>query len=76
MVEKREFVSFFLQQGKWSNTYLFFRYKLDWTITEYSKYTTTMGMLGVAAQFIVMPLITSSWGLRLPDSIILIVSTH
>ena len=33
-------------------------------------------MLGVAAQFIVMPLITSSWGLRLPDSIILIVSTH
>ena len=33
-----------------------------------------MGMLGVAAQFIVMPLISSSWGLRLSDSIILIVS--
>ena len=61
--------------GKWSNMYLFFRMKHNWTITEYTRYTTTLGMVGVGAQFLVMPFLTSSWGLQLRDTTILLVST-
>ena len=58
--------------GKWANTYLFFRRSLKWTIVEYSRYTTTFGMVGVGAQYLLMPLMSKY--LRWSDTTILIVS--
>ncbi len=60
------------QMGKWSNMYLFFRKKLKWTIIEYSRYTTVMGMVGVAAQYLLMPVLSGK--LQLKDTTILLVS--
>lgn len=58
--------------GKWSNMYLFFRKKMKWTIIEYSRYTTILGMVGVAAQYCIMPFLTSY--LKMRDTTILLVS--
>jgi hypothetical protein len=52
--------------------YLFFRRKFKWTIIEYSRYTTTLGMVGVAAQYILMPMLTNV--LKMRDTTILLVS--
>ena len=43
----------YLQAGKWSSMYLFFRIKLDFEITDYTQYTSIMGMVGVGKHSVV-----------------------
>ena len=65
--------SFFkcLQMGKWSSIYYFFRRTLKWSILEYTRYTSILGMVGVFANFFIMPFLSNT--LKLRDTTILLV---
>ena len=65
------YYSLFLQMGKWSNSYLFFRRTLKWDIKEYSAYITAYGLLGMVATYLLMPFLTDY--LKLRDTTILMV---
>ena len=65
------YYSLFLQMGKWSNSYLFFRRTLKWDIKEYSTYITAYGLLGMVATYLLMPFLTDY--LKLRDTTILMV---
>lgn len=65
-------IEIFCIMGKWSNMYLFFRKKLKWTIIEYTRYTTILGMVGVGAQYVVMPILSKYFRLR--DTTILLMN--
>ena len=66
--------SFFkcLQMGKWSSIYYYFRRTLKWSILEYTRYTSILGMVGVFANFFIMPFLSNT--LKLRDTTILLVS--
>ena len=63
--------AFLLQIGKWSTSYLFFRRTMKWDVKEYSTYTTTYGLLGMVATYLIMPILTDYFKLR--DTTILMV---
>ena len=52
----------FAMNGKWSSLYLYLRRKLNFDIVQYSYYTTTMGVIGIFAQYFAVPLLTRRFG--------------
>ena len=63
----------FAAKGKWNTSFLYFRKVLSWTLTEWSFYMTTLGMLGAVANYILVPLLSRK--LLLHDSTISIIDT-
>ena len=61
----------FALHGKWSCMFLYFRRVLDWSIVEFSRYTSILGCLGLIAQYALVPLLSSK--LKLHDSTISIM---
>ena len=61
-----------MQIGKWGTSFLYFRKALKWTMVEYTRYTVILGVVGVFAQYCVMPLFSKVLGFR--DTTILLVS--
>ena len=47
------------------------RRKLDWNIIDYTTYTVVLGVIGMTAQFIAIPLLSEK--LKLRDSTIIII---
>ena len=64
----------FALNGKWSSFYLFFRRQLQWTIIEYSRYTTILGVIGLVAQYLVVPFLTKK--LHFQDYTIAIIGKY
>lgn len=60
--------------GKWGSLFLYFRKILDWTILEYSRYTTTLGVIGLLAQYIAVPFLTAK--LNFQDYTIAMLGTY
>ena len=48
----------FLSQGRWSSLFLFFKKHLKWTAVDYSRYITICGVLGMLAQYVVVPVLS------------------
>ena len=63
-----------MQNGKLMNMYLFFRRKLKWDMTKYTNYFTAIGLLGLAAPYLIIPILTDT--LRFKDTTILLVSNY
>ena len=61
----------FINVGDWGNQYLYLRLQLDWTLIDYTTYTITVGVVGMAAQYIAIPVLSEVFGLR--DSTIIII---
>ena len=57
--------------GDCGNQYLYLRRKLNWDITDYTTFTIIVGVIGMAAQYIVIPLLSEKF--RLEDSTIIII---
>ena len=58
----------FAQKGLWSSRFLFLRKVLSWTSLEYSRYTTILGVIGLLAQYIAVPILANK--VKLHDSTI------
>ena len=58
----------FAMKGKCSCMFLYFRRTLEWSIMEFSMYTSFLGALGMVAQYLLVPLLTTR--LKLHDSTI------
>lgn len=58
----------FLSQGRWSSLFLFFRKHLKWSVIQYSRYTTILGVFGLLAQYIFVPFLSTR--LKLHDTTI------
>lgn len=69
-----EFTIALLQNGKGMNMYLFFRRELKWDMTKYTNYYTAIGLLGLAAPYLIIPTLTDK--LRFKDTTILLVSNY
>ena len=67
--EMEQFIN--VGSGDCGNQYLYLRRKLDWELIDYTTFTIIVGVIGVAAQYIVIPLMSEKFGLR--DSTIVIV---
>ena len=58
----------FAQKGLWSGRFLFLRKVLSWTSLEYSRYTTILGVIGLLAQYVAVPVLANK--VKLHDSTI------
>ena len=63
----------FTLNGRWETYYLFFRRQWKWTVIDYSRYTTVLGVLCLLAQYITVPFLSAK--LRLSDYNIAVLST-
>ena len=61
----------FINVGDLGFQYLYLRRKLDWDIIDYTTYTIVAGMIGLAAQYIIVPTLSEKFNLR--DSTIIII---
>ena len=61
----------FINVGDWGNQYLYLRRTLEWTIIDYTTYTIIIGVVGLAAQYIAIPLLSEK--LKFRDSSIIII---
>ena len=61
----------FINVGDWGNQYLYLRRKLEWDIIDYTTFTIVVGVVGLAAQYIAIPLLSEK--LKLRDSTIIII---
>ena len=61
----------FINVGDWGNQYLYLRRKLNWNIIDYTTFTIVVGVVGLAAQYIAIPLLSEKLHLR--DSTIIII---
>ena len=61
----------FINVGDRGNTYLYLRRTLEWTIIDFTTYTIIIGVVGLAAQYIAIPLLSEK--LKLRDSSIIII---
>lgn len=61
-------VEFFCNVGMWNNMYLYLRRTLEWDGTTFGRFTTIMGVIGLIAQYIVVPFLSNK--LKLHDSTI------
>ena len=59
--------------GLWSSYYLYLRKALNFTYLDFSYYTTVLSVIGLASQFIVVPILSNK--LRLHDTTISIMET-
>ena len=48
----------FAMNGKWSALYLYLRRKLDFDIVKFTFYTSFLGMMGLIAQYVAVPILT------------------
>ena len=69
-----EFTIALFQNGKGMNMYLFFRRALKWDMTKYTNYLTAIGLLGLAAPYLMIPILTDT--LSFKDTTILLVSNY
>ena len=61
-------VFFSSSQGRWSSLFLFFRKHLKWSVIQYSRYTTILGVFGLLAQYLFVPFLSNF--LKLHDTTI------
>ena len=54
----------FFSVGRWNSLFLFFRKHLKWSVVEYSRYTTILGVIGILAQYIVVPTLSERFKLH------------
>ena len=64
----KTFRFFSFSQGRWSSLFLFFRKHLKWSVIQYSRYTTILGVFGLLAQYIFVPFLSTR--LKLHDTTI------
>ena len=67
--EMEQFIN--IGAGDCGNQYLYLRRKLNWDIIDYTTFTIIVGVIGMAAQYIVIPLLSEKF--RLQDSTIIII---
>jgi hypothetical protein len=63
-------LSQFINVGE-GNQYLYLRRKLEFGISEYTRFSTIVGVIGIVAQYITIPLFSEKFGLR--DSTIILI---
>ena len=63
----------FAARGKWQNLFLYFRKVLDWTITQYSSFMSSLGLIGAISNYILVPFLSQK--LHMNDSTIAIIDT-
>ena len=61
----------FINVGDLGFQYLYLRRKLDWDIIDYTTYTIVAGVIGLTAQYIIVPILSEKFNLR--DSTIIII---
>ena len=61
----------FINVGDLGFQYLYLRRKLDWDIIDYTTYTIVAGMIGLTAQYIIVPILSEKLNLRDPTIIII-----
>ena len=61
----------FIHVGEWTNGYLYLRRRLDWDIYDYTKFSLTWGIVGMLAQYTLIPLLSEK--LKLRDSTIIMM---
>ncbi|TRY71632.1 hypothetical protein TCAL_14873 [Tigriopus californicus] len=61
----------FINVGEWSNTYLFLRRQLEFTMVDYTRFSVIVGIIGISAQYITIPLFTQKFKFR--DSTIVLI---
>ena len=63
----------FAARGKWQNLFLYFRKVLNWTITQYSSFMSSLGLIGAISNYILVPFLSQK--LHMNDSTIAIIDT-
>ena len=63
----------FAQNGVWTSRFLFLRRVLNWTSLEYSYYSTCLGMIGLFAQWVAVPVMANVF--KLHDSTVSLLGT-
>ena len=63
----------FAARGKWKNLFLYFRKVLNWTITQYSSFMSSLGLIGAISNYILVPFLSQK--LHMNDSTIAIIDT-
>ncbi len=61
----------FINVGDWDNAYLYLRRKLQFTLQDFTLYTTVMGFVGITSQYIAIPVMSEVLHFR--DSFIVIL---
>ena len=61
----------FIHVGEGGNSYLYLRRKLNWDIMDYTTFTITVGVVGMAAQYTAIPILSEK--LKLQDSTIIML---
>ena len=64
----------FALHGKWNCMFLYFRRVLNWSIVEFSRYSSILGGLGLIAQYALVPIL--SLKLKLHDSTIAMIGNN
>ena len=63
----------FAARGKWQSLLLYFRKVLSWTISQYSSFMSSLGLIGAISNYILVPFMSRK--LLLHDSTIAIIDT-
>ena len=63
----------FSARGKWQSLLLYFRKVLSWTITQYSSFMSSLGLIGAISNYVLVPFMSRK--LLLHDSTIAIIDT-
>ena len=61
----------FINVGEWSSSYLYLRRKLQFTMGDYTRFTTIVGVIGIVAQYITIPILSER--LKLHDATIILM---
>ena len=63
----------FSSKGKWQSLLLYFRKVLSWTITQYSSFMSSLGLIGAISNYVLVPLLSRKFLIH--DSTIAIIDT-
>ena len=63
----------FAGRGKWQSLFLYFRKVLNWTISQYSSFMSTLGLIGAISNYVLVPFMSRKLGFH--DSTISVVDT-
>ena len=66
-------VDVFAARGRWQSLFLYFRKVLNWSITQYSTYMSTLGLTGAIGSYILVPFLSRK--VLLHDATISIIDT-
>ena len=63
----------FAARGKWQSLFLYFRKVLNWSVTQYSSYMSSLGLIGAISNYVLVPFMSRK--LLFHDSTIAIIDT-